>query len=749
MNRTTYFIVALISFSVLVTELFWTRIFSAEFFYTYAFLLLSLAILGLGLGALFYTLFIRKARMILLSIWLSMAGAMILIAVPVVISLHLDFSNLISEPWQIGKLLITVLLLGSTFFYAGIALAQMMKSNAGNISKLYMADLLGAGLGVIGFMSIMNLFGATVMLLCCTIPLFIASLIIAPRWMKVVPVVLCIVGIVYYALLDEFPEQKREEPAPIIYKHWDATAKIKVYAYDSTALGINIDNVANTPVYRFDGNWNIPDSQNVRFTVDVRNLIRKFSRCRFLSLGSGGGTDVLQALQYNASEIHALEVVPHINEMMKDGFLREFSGNIYNDPRVNVITEDARTYIRKYEKKFDIIYSLSSNSWAAFASGSFALAENYLFTTEAFKDYWHALSDSGFMSIEHQFYNPRFVAELMDALRELQVTDPKSHFAVFDLTSLRRKLLLVSKQPINEETIQTAYSNSDPQVLQGTIRLFPPTENNKNNLINTIVQSGWRAAADTVKIDISPCTDNRPFIAQLGLMRNADFSKLDKIPLYEFSGFPVSRIIMIVLLIVSLIVIVPLNLIPYIRTGEKLKMSWWSYFFTIGMAYMMIEVVVIQQYTLFIGSSVYSIALVLAVLLTAGGVGSSHASKYSVRTIFIAMAVWLIADIVVFKNLFYLFGGWSLIPRMVLSALLLLPAGYFMGIPFPKAASKIPLVVDWAFAVNGSASVIGSVVVMMIASSLGYSIALAIAAAVYGTAYIFYSMNVVKETSTH
>jgi hypothetical protein len=502
-------------------------------------------------------------------------------------------------------------------------------------------------------------------------------------------------------------------------------------------------------VYRFDGNWNVPDSQNVRFDVDVRNLIRKFSGCRFLSLGSGGGTDVLQALQYKATEIHAVEVIPHINEMMKDGFLREFSGNIYNDPRVNVITEDARTYIRRYEKKFDIIYSLSSNTWAAFASGSFALAENYLFTTEAFKDYWNALSDSGYMSIEHQFYNPRLVAELMDALQELNVVNPKLHFAVFDLTSLRRKLLLISKQPLDEETIQTAYSNSDPKVLQGTIRLFPPMENNSKNLINTIIQSGWRAVADTVKIDISPCTDDRPFIAQFGLMRNVDLSKLDKIPLYEFTGFPVSRIIMITLLIISLVVIVPLNLIPYIRAGEKLSIKWWSYFFAIGLAYMMIEVVIIQQYTLFIGSSVNSIVLVLAVLLTAGGIGSSHVFKYSARTIFIALALWLAADIFLFRHLFYLFGSWEVMPRMALSALLLLPAGYFMGMPFPKAASKIPLVVDWAFAVNGSASVIGSVVVMMIASSWGYSIALAIAAAIYSTAYIFYSFCVVKDASTH
>ena len=58
---------------------------------------------------------------------------------------------------------------------------------------------------------------------------------------------------------------------------------------------------------------------------------------------------------------------------------------------MRVVTEDARTYVRRHRGAFDVIYSLSSNTWAALGSGAFALAENYLFTTEAFQDYWRAL----------------------------------------------------------------------------------------------------------------------------------------------------------------------------------------------------------------------------------------------------------------------------------------------------------------------------------------------------------------------
>ena len=106
------------------------------------------------------------------------------------------------------------------------------------------------------------------------------------------------------------------------------------------------------------------------------------------------------------------------------------------------MTEDARAYVRRFENKFDVIYSLSSNSWAALASGSFALAENYLFTTEAFIDYWHALSDSGFMMMEHQVYAPRLVTEVVDALTRIGVDKPLDHFAVYDLPKMRRTMIL-------------------------------------------------------------------------------------------------------------------------------------------------------------------------------------------------------------------------------------------------------------------------------------------------------------------
>ncbi len=721
--------------TVLCTELLWTRLFSAEFFYTFAFLILSLAVLNLGLGALIFKLRPSWNKVHLLPVWLLLTGILFLLSVPLVFLLHPDFTQLFSDPLAALKLFAAVLLLGSGNFFAGVAIAQLMKSSVEDMPNLYRSDLLGAAIGVVAFFLVMNNAGAVIALLFCSLPVLLASFIFFEKHAKWLPVAVIILATAYYAGMGALPELKRDERAKVIYKHWDATAKLKIFEYDSLSWGINIDNVANSPVHGFDGNWQKPDSLLPQFAIDVRYLMKRFQHPCFLSLGAGGGGDVLQALKYNAAEVHAVEVVPHINYLMQEGFCRDFSGNIYNDPRVQVITGDARSYIRQFEKKFDIIYSLSSNSWAALASGSFALAENYLFTTEAFMDYWRALSDKGYLSIEHQFYAPRLVAEICDALTRMQIPNPSSHLAVYNLPGMKRKLLLISKQPLDKVTYHNAYGPLTPERAADIHLLYPVSASAPNNIYSSIINHGWRAVADTARVNISPCTDDRPFIAQLGLWRNLQFSK---VPAYEFSGFPISKLIMVFILGVCLLVILPLNLLPFFTGGAKLSAAPWLYFFCIGMAYMSIEVILLQKYALFIGSSYHTIALVLLVLLIAGGFGSGQSRQYSHYTVFGAIMVWLLADIFLFKHLFYWLREWHQPARTLLSAMLLTPLGYFMGMPFPKASHFVADQIDWGFAVNGSASVIGSVLIMLMASSYGYAVSLGFSLLLYGLALLLY-----------
>ncbi len=769
MKNYKFVVITLMSISIIALEIVWTRIFSAEFFYTFAFLTLSLAILGLGLGGLALRLFKSLNNEKYLGPILSLTGLAALAGPPLVLRLGLKFSSLVSEPIMIFKLTLAILLLGLTFFLAGIALAMLFRSFHKEMPRLYMADLIGAGGGVLFSIILMNQLGTPAATFICAVPILLAALISSSRYMKVLPGFIIIGAILFSVYSVPLLDVPKPDRAPVIYKHWDAMAKIKIYDYGDESRGINVDNVANSGLIRFDGNWDRPDSMRFNFGIEVNDLIDQFDSCTFLSLGSGGGGDVLQALQAGATEIYAVEVNPFINHMMlygdSSGYIpqivsvsdsekvetgaadsikpiittNDFTGNIYSDPRVNVVSEDARAFMRRYNNKFDVIYSLSSNTWAALASGSFALAENYLFTTEAFQDYWLALSDSGYMMMEHQFYMPRLVSEVIDALNELGVEDIGSHFAVYDLPQARRNALLLSKRPLTDSLRYYALDDLTPELYPYLHLLYPAPDSLQDNLINRIVQNGWQNEADSERINLSPCTDDKPFVAQMGLWKNFSFDNLERVLPYEFMGFPLSKVIFIIILIIVVVIILPLNLIPYFTKGEKLKFAPWLYFFLIGMAYMAVEVILIQKYTLFVGPSVYSIAVILVTLLVASGIGSRFSKKISNPLVFLGIVVWILLDIFVFRFITNSLSGLTMYPRIIVTIILFFPLGFFMGMPFPKGTLRVGQLIDWGFAVNGAASVLGSTLILLVAFAFGFNIALMAAAGLYLLAFALLS----------
>jgi hypothetical protein len=159
------------------------------------------------------------------------------------------------------------------------------------------------------------------------------------------------------------------------------------------------------------------------------------------------------------------------------------------------------------------------------------------------------------------------------------------------------------------------------------------------------------------------------------------------------------------------------------------------YFGLIGAAFMIVEVVLIQRYTLFIGASTYSIAVVLITLLVASGIGSRFSARVGAFTAFAGIVVWLLLEITVLRPLTNALAGLSLAPRVLASAALVFPLGFFMGMPFPKAGVRVKELVDWGFAVNGVASVLGATAAVALAFTIGLSATLAVAAVLYAGAF--------------
>ena len=753
------FAIGLVSLSLVASEMVWTRIFSAELFYTFAFLTLSIAVLGLGLGALSLRLSPRPQSRNSIAGLLLVSAVVAAIGPICVIALGLEFSQLLFSAGMLSKFLLAILLLGLPYFCAGAALASLFKAHHEYMDQLYMGDMLGAGLGVLIALIAMNTLGTPAAVFLIPVPMLVASMLIGQGRLPFVGIVLCLLAVGVIPWADTMLESDRKERAPVIYKHWDAMAKIKMFDYGPEARGINIDNVANTPVIGFDGDWSVFQTEPAEWDINVGNLVGRFDNATFLSLGSGGGADVLQALGHGAEEVHAVEVNPHINRMLLEGdpggYLslqdesgqdREFvtsnifSGELYNDPRVRVVSEDARTYVRRFKEKFDVIYSLSSNTFAALGSGSFAFAENYLFTVEAFVDYWNSLSREGFLVMEHQFYMPRLVSDVVIALSQLGIENPENHIAVYKIPNLRRHVLLLSKLELNDELCQSALGPLDVEGRAMKHLVYPLPLGAEDNLINQIVTQGWQKAANDAEVDVSPTWDDLPFVAQMGLLKNFEFEKLKSVhPIGDVFGFPLSKAILALIVGVILVIIVPLNLLPYFGRGEKLSLNSWAYFFTIGLAFMIIEIILIQKYTLIIGASIYSIATVLLTLLIASGVGSRYARRFADPVPFLTISVWVVLLLVLDNSLLSATYHLPMSVRALAVALLVFPLGFFMGMPFVKGALRVGELVDWGFAVNGAASVLGATLAIILAFNFGYANTLLVAIALYVLAGVLLS----------
>ena len=720
--------IGLIAAMLVALEIVWTRIFSAEFFYSFAFLTVSLAVLGLGLGALslrFWPTLATTPRIGLAALLASAAAAL---GPAAVLRLDIEFVALWHSAGDLALLAVGVGILLLPYLAGGAYIAVLLRRQRDNTAQLYAADLVGAALGGIAAVWMMNAFGVpAAAVLCCIFGA--AAGWGQDRYQRVGSVALLamLIGCAHTADITLVPQ--KSEKAPIIAEHWDALGRIKIYIHGAQSRGINIDGAANMLLHRVRGDWRQGLQTTPEFQLDLRPLIQKLGAERVMVVGAGGGSEVMQAKLGGAKRIDAVEVNAALNDMLTDGAQAAFFGHLYQSPGVEVLSEDARVYARQHPASFDLILSRSANTFAALSSGAFALAENYLFTVEAFADFYRALTADGILLVEHQVYMPRLTSAVLATLQGLEIAEPRRHFAVYDLPTMRRQVLVLAQQPLTrelvEEILPAIFTAADP-----ASRLLHPVQEPKH-LISRIVADGWQTHWPTAAIDISPPTDNRPFVAQMGRWDRWDRGRQQQALAFEFAGFPLARLMVLAVLVVVVVIAVPLLLLP-LRSGQtSMPATAWLYFAVIGIGYMLLEVVWIQQYSLFLGNSAYTFPLVLLVLLLSSGAGSFYSQRGGQQLPFIFVAAWTLAHLALFPQLVALCGGldWGL--RVAIACALIAPPGFFMGMPFPRATRHVGAWIDWGFAVNGVASVFGAALAVFIAIHLGFVAALLVASCCY------------------
>ena len=415
---------------------------------------------------------------------------------------------------------------------------------------------------------------------------------------------------------------------------------------------------------------------------------------------------------------------------------------------------EGRSFIRSARDEYDVIELSMTDGASASSTGVYALSENYLYTVESFKEFIGRLSDKGFLSVSRWLLPPpredvRIVSLAVSALEDLGVTDPAGHIAV--IRSWGTVTLLVGRSPLKAEDV--AAIRGFCREMGFDIVYVPGVEPSEVNIYNRFPEPiyyrlvyGMLHAEDRGEVyggylyEIGPATDERPFFFH--------FFKWDRLlETYESLGGKWQPLIeggylVPVTLIQALALSILFILLPLRRLGRTEVAGRWSlltYFFCLGLGYMFIEIATIQRFILFLGHPAYSVSAVLFSLLLTSGLGSYLSGRIQPGRR-VHMLVLLIAGLLIplygfVSPILRSLLGLPIMIRLLATPVIIAPLGLLLGIPFPIGVRLLEGLkrdlIPWAWAVNGCASVLGSILPTIIALSFGFSVVFLVAGVTY------------------
>jgi hypothetical protein len=775
--------VALISGSLLMTELSLTRIFSVTMYYHFAFMAISIALFGLSASGVYAFLMRDRWRDVpteRLLVRHSVAFAVLtLVALAVLVRMRVGLSY---TPSNIALMSAVYVLSALPFFAGGSAVTIAISRLSANVNAVYAADLLGAALGCLVLMPALNLLGApgaivmSAMLGGLGAAISFAGSPAARRRLLITLAASALVLVPFRRFFD-VSTTKGHENHPVLFSKWNSFSRIGVYdqPYGAWSLSdrytgplpetrlMDIDSAAGTQILKFSGN--LEDVSYLQYELTALGY-RLFgspdtppaSPFNALVIGTGGGRDLLSALVFGASRVDGVEINPIIvNDVMRDRF-REYSGNVYNRPNVHVAVEDGRSFVRRSSVKYEIIQASLVDTWAATAAGAYALSENSLYTVEAFDDYLDHLSDRGVLSISRWVFDGLRLISLAQEAGARRGWDPADRLAIVQHDKVATFLLKKTPfTPEEKKTLRDAASSLGFAVLY-----LPGTQtaafgDNRDDYARLVHATDRHAFYAEYPLDITPTTDDRPFFFHTTKLRNHSFVA----PVFRLFGAHVERPVnpgawatggltaLLVLLTISSLLIVLFILGPLAVTSRgALGRGWFrslAYFACLGGAFMLIEVALLQRFVLLLGHPVYSLTVTLLSLLLGTGLGSVLSRRIADGRVrraamlaCVAVAVVALLWGSVLPAIVQAAIAWPLGLRIALAIALMTPAGMLMGIPLPAGvrllAATEPQLVAWAWGMNGALSVLGAILAVFIAMNWGFSVTLACGAALYAVA---------------
>ncbi len=802
----------LISASALAYEILLMRLFSVIQWHHFAYMIISLTLLGYGIsGTLVALLQQTLKRYFFFSYPLFLFLFSISSIACFLLAQNIPFNPeaILWDSRQTGYLISIFLLLTIPFVLAASAICLLFIQYPDQIAKIYAVDLLGAGLGSSGMIVLLFFVFPGNALLLISLSGLVAVLValyeISQRHSdnsgtRIFSLISILTGFVLVFSVQYWTL----EISP--YKDLSKTLNIKgaqLIEQRSSPLGLlSIVESTQIPFHFAPGlslyNTQEPPEQLGLFS-DAANMtvisrypeqVQKLSYLdqltsalpyhlshieQLLIVGGGGGSDILQALFHKAGQIDVLELNSQIIDLLSHQFAH-YSGNIYLQDNVKVYAEDVRGFLTKTSighkennagGYYDLIQISLMDSFSSSASGLYALNESYLYTIEALQTYLQHLNPEGYLAISRWVKTPprdgiKMFATAVEALERSQLQPASQHLVL--IRSWQTSTLLVKKMPFTQSELD--HLKQFCQTRGFDIVWYAGVKANEVNKFNRFRQPWLYQAANALlsdsrqqflrdyKYDVSPATDDKPFfhhffkwstLGELLSLRNQGGFALVEM------GYIVLSITLLLAIISSIVLILLPLIVFHFRAKTKVEFSLpvidhirlFVYFFSIGLAFLFIEIAMMQKFIVFLHHPIYSIPVVLTAFMIFAGLGSVWTKQlilhFSARQLLLRAILSIVCLGLFYSyflgSFFSLMATAAIAEKIALSFILIAPLAVAMGMPFPLALSSIgssnSVYIPWAWGVNGCASVISAVLASLLAIHFGFTVIIFLALGLY------------------
>jgi len=789
----------LVSAGAIGYQLLLMRMLSIVQWHHFAYMIISIALLGYGASGTFIALFESRLQF---RFEAAFATSALLFSISMVacfaLGQHVPF-NALEVVWdsrQFLNLSLIYLVFFVPFFFAASCIGLAFTCRRKDISRIYFFDLFGAGLGAIVVIGALFAFiPEDALLVLMTLPL-IASVIMSTRSSARAP--LMTVQLLWLALLVSGIPQNQLGLRVSEYKGLSQALQVidsRILDVSSSPLGqLTVVESPTVPIRHAPGlsfnTLHIPPQQLAVFTdADSMSAITRFDgdlnsvaylddvtaalpyvlldKPDVLVLGAGGGSDVLLALYHGANSIDAVELNPQMTKLVHETHA-EFAGFVYDDPRITVHTSEARGFVAQSGTQYDLIHIGLLDSFSASGAGVYAQSESYIYTKEAIREYLEHTTPGGLLAITRWLKLPprdglKLVATAIDALRTMGVSKPGQQLVV--IRSWNTSTVLIKNGALMADDIQSVRQFARSRSFDTA--WFPGIQASDANRFNVLSEPyfyngtkallGPRAGefAERYKFYIQPATDNRPyyfhFFKWATLPEVIALRRAGGAGLIEW-GYLILIATLVQAAIAGLVlVLLPLSRIKRIwpaGTGPRMG----AYFLLLGLAFLFIEMAFIQKFILFLSHPLYSVAVVLSGFLVFAGLGSVLSERLAGKLegndcspVAIAVggiALFAIVYVILLPLVFQRCIGFSDPVKIVISVVLIAPLASSMGMPFPLGlryvAATAPNFIPWAWGINGFASVISAVLATLLAIEFGFVFVILVALVLYAIAALIF-----------